>query len=167
MAIVAAFVGIASALLTIFLTPNLQHYFWTRQREAKRKLAIIDELNKAITQLFRHGYMDYDKAVAEHRPLQVGREFHEQGFLEMMTLHGPIHALFSPLTVKAVDDMLDQLIALGTVVPDRPWAQLVDPAAQARVKALQALYQEVGIPSPSLGSFLRANLKARLSLKKP
>ena len=45
-AIIAAFVGIVSALLTNFLVPNLQHYFWKRQRQADRQLTVIDEVTK-------------------------------------------------------------------------------------------------------------------------
>jgi hypothetical protein len=43
--LVGAVVGITSALLTILLTPILQHYFWTRQRYTERQFAAIDALN--------------------------------------------------------------------------------------------------------------------------
>jgi hypothetical protein len=44
--LVGVVVGITSALLTILLTPSLQHYFWTKQRQAERQFALLDGLNK-------------------------------------------------------------------------------------------------------------------------
>jgi hypothetical protein len=49
--LLAAMVGVVSALLTIFLTPRLQHYFWTRQRTAERQLAVIEEMNKLVAEM--------------------------------------------------------------------------------------------------------------------
>src|SRR5712692_10411784 len=43
----SAFVG---GLLSVFLTPQLQHYFWKNQRRVEVRLATIDELNKLASQ---------------------------------------------------------------------------------------------------------------------
>ena len=43
--LIAPLIGIGSALLTMVLTPTLQHYFWTRQRYAERQFAAIETLN--------------------------------------------------------------------------------------------------------------------------
>jgi hypothetical protein len=144
--LIAAFVGIASSLLTIFLTPTLQHYFWTRQRLAERQLAILDELNKVIAQLLHHCHLDYETAAAEHRMPHL--DPHEPVFLVLSTLLAQVRALFSPSTREPVEELIDQLIALGNAVPDKPWLQAVDRVSLTRVKALQALYQEIGIPTP-------------------
>jgi hypothetical protein len=49
--LIAPLIGIASALLTILLTPTLQHYFWRRQKCAERQLAIIDEVRTLTAEL--------------------------------------------------------------------------------------------------------------------
>jgi hypothetical protein len=158
--LVAALVGITSALLTIFVTPNLQHYFWTRQRQAERPLSLIDELNKVIARFVHLSSLDYDTATAEHRPLQLAVD--DPVLLELSVLRAQVMALFSDPAIEAVEDLVGQLSALGSSVPDKPWRQVANSVAQARVKAVQALYQEVGIPAPSLGTFLQAHLSPPL-----
>jgi len=46
--LVSVFLGLASALLAIFLTPVLQHYFWRRQRHAELCLPLIDRCAELI-----------------------------------------------------------------------------------------------------------------------
>jgi hypothetical protein len=45
MLFMATMIGIGSAVLTMVLTPTLQHYFWTRQRYTERRFAAIEALN--------------------------------------------------------------------------------------------------------------------------
>jgi len=42
--------GILAALLTIFLTPRLQHYFWKRQRRSEFLISIINVMNRLIAE---------------------------------------------------------------------------------------------------------------------
>jgi hypothetical protein len=146
-AFIAAFVGIASSLLTIFLTPTLQHYLWTRQRLAERQLAVLDEANKITAEVLHHCLADYDTAAAEHRAPRM--DPHEPVLLALWTLQGPVRALFSRTAREPFEELVGQIVALGSAVPDRPWLQAVEPVAQTRVKALQALYREIGIRLPS------------------
>jgi hypothetical protein len=39
-----ALIGIASALLTLLLTPRIQHYFWGYQRMSELRLEVYKEL---------------------------------------------------------------------------------------------------------------------------
>ena len=41
-----ALIGVASALLTLFLAPRIQHYFWGYQRMSELRLAAYKELNE-------------------------------------------------------------------------------------------------------------------------
>jgi hypothetical protein len=154
--LIAAFVGITSALLTIFLTPNLQHYFWMRQRQTERQLSLIDELNKVVARLVDLCSTDYDTAAAERRPPLFDPD--EPALLELSVLRVQVVVLFSGPAIEAVEELVRRLVALGNSVPDTPLQQVANSIAQARVKALRALYQEIGIPTPSLGNFLRGHL---------
>jgi hypothetical protein len=154
--LIAAFVGITSALLTIFVTPNLQHYFWMRQRQTERQLSLIDELNKVVARLVDLCSMDYDTAAAEHRPPLFDPD--EPALLELSVLRAQVITLFSGPAIEAVEELVRRVVALGKSVPDTPLQQVAKSIAQARVKALRALYQEIGIPTPPLGNFLRGHL---------
>jgi len=41
-----AVIGVASSLITIFLSSRLQHFFWTRQQRAQLRLAVLQEFNR-------------------------------------------------------------------------------------------------------------------------
>src|SRR5215831_20005642 len=43
-----ALVAVSSSLLTIFLTPRLQHHFWKRQRTDELRLGAINEYNRLM-----------------------------------------------------------------------------------------------------------------------
>jgi hypothetical protein len=137
------FGGVISALVTLFLGQPLQHYFWRRQRLAERQLATLDEFNKVTAQLLHYCYMDYDTGAAEHRAPKG--DPNEPALLALSILQAQVKSLFSISTIEAAEELVDQLVALGDSVPDKPWPQAVGPVAMARVKALRALYQEIGI----------------------
>jgi hypothetical protein len=53
---VPALIGVLATLLTIFLTPSLQHYFWRLQRRAELRLATINEVVR-VTSEFTAKYL--------------------------------------------------------------------------------------------------------------
>jgi hypothetical protein len=53
----AAFVcGILGTLLTIFVTPCLQHYFWKRQKREEIRFTIVNEVNRLAAQFMMRCY---------------------------------------------------------------------------------------------------------------
>ena len=42
--LISAVSAISATLITIFLTPKLQHYFWKHQRRAELRLDVINEV---------------------------------------------------------------------------------------------------------------------------
>jgi hypothetical protein len=148
--LISAFVGIASALLTIFFTPNLQHYFWTRQRQAERQLAVIDEANKLLGEYLYQCQEDYTKALEGQRVVGVDDPFAVRFFSALMAIDGQIRALFSAETVQ-VYQKIRRLIPIGR--PKTTWLEFYVEFTKGRTTALQALYKEVGIPAPSLGVY--------------
>lgn len=139
--------GVVSSLLTLALGQPLQHYFWRRQRLAERQLATLDEFNQVTAQVLHLCHMDYDTAAAEHRAPKG--DPHEPALLALSVLQARVRVLFSTSAVEAAEELVDELVALGDSVPDKPWSQAVAPIAQARERALRALYKDMGIPLPN------------------
>jgi len=48
--IISGLIGIVSALVTIILTPRLQHYFWGYQRMSELRLSAFKDLNRLAAQ---------------------------------------------------------------------------------------------------------------------
>ncbi len=65
----SAFVG---GLISVLLTPKLQHYFWKHQRRVEVRLATINELNELASQ-FLYGVTagPYTPPAEFHRSMQV------------------------------------------------------------------------------------------------
>jgi hypothetical protein len=135
--LVGAIVGIMSALLTILITPNLQHYFWRRQRHAEWQFAMIEELNMLIAAM--------EPRLAGLVSGVMGQE-ERQTYQEMVGLLANIRALFFPLASERCQ-ALHQAIRAG-------WSA-TDPELRGRMRqhiqeihqdALRALYQDMGIP---------------------
>ncbi len=89
--LVAGAVGAGSALLTIFLTPRLQHYFWKRQRRSELRLETAEEVND-IAAPFVHTVSSL-----------VEWELSEQFLANILVVRGRVKALFSE---KAFDGFL-------------------------------------------------------------
>jgi len=125
-ALIGIVLGIISTLITIFLTPRIQFYFWGRQRLSEIRLAAIAELNKLVAD-FLTNYMKNPK----YQPA-------DQFFAAFMVASANIEALFSR-KVFVIFKELEVMIGpnLG------PAKGAVDEVVRARDKALQALYKEV------------------------
>jgi len=89
--LIAGAVGAGSALLTMFLTPRLQHYFWKRQRRSELRLDTADEVNN-IAAHFVHIVSTL-----------VEWELSEQFLAKILVVRGRVKALFSE---KAFDRFL-------------------------------------------------------------
>jgi hypothetical protein len=149
-AIIAAFVGIASALLTIFLVPNLQHYFWTRQRQADQQFAVIDKVNKLgaeflfVLQRARGSQVDISDR-EEHLRIALGTAF------------VATKALFSIAVVEEFRLFLLNVsdVRASTERQDpQQFALMEQHLVQLHSNLLITLYKEVGIPAPSLMNYL-------------
>jgi hypothetical protein len=123
--IVGIFVGIIGTLLTIFLTPRLQHHFWGKQRLSEIRLNAIKDMNSLLADFLTH-YIDNSK----FRP---NNDF----FASFMAASANIEALFSRKTFGVFKE-LEVMVGpnLG------PAKGAVDKVVQARDRALHALYEE-------------------------
>lgn len=128
--IVASFFSaVIGTLLTIFLTPVLQHHLWRRQRRAEIKLAAIKEFNRLVTEFIAATTLNRD--VVDH----------VAWFQQLNTVNGDIEVLFSSGSVRAVEAVNNMIVrgpgrvTLGGKTPDEFIA--------ARDAALRTLYSEV------------------------
>jgi hypothetical protein len=130
-ALVAAGAAILGSLLTIFLTPQLQHYFWRKQRGDELRLAAIDELNRLAAE-FLNGHIATTPAT--FRPSA-------EWFKAFSMLDAKIKVFF-PKKYKEFKT-LEELIP-GTAGGLGPMGkQGVHDFVEARDAALRALYEEV------------------------
>lgn len=96
--IIPALIGIISTLLTLFLTPRIQHYFWGYQRMSELRLAAYKQLNGLAAE-FLCNYGNNP----QYRPT-------EQFFRSLMILSADIKVLFSQ---KAFDKFKEFEIMIG------------------------------------------------------
>ena len=124
-ALIGVFVGIISTLITIFLTPRVQFYFWRRQRLSEIRVAAIDGMNNLAAD-FLTNYISN----SQYRPT-------DQFFASFMAASANIQALFSEHTFdlfKGLEVMVGAHLG--------PAKGSVDAFIKARDGALRALYQE-------------------------
>ena len=124
--ITPALIGIISTLLTLFLTPRIQHYFWGYQRMSELRLAAYKELNALAAEfLYNYGINP------DYRPA-------EQFFKSLMVLTADIKVLFSQI---AFDKFKEFEIMIGpNLGPTGKGA--FEAFIRARDAALRALYAE-------------------------
>lgn len=124
-ALIGILVGIISTLVTIFLTPRIQFYFWGRQRLSEIRLAAIAEINNLVAD-FLTNYISNPK----YHPA-------DQFFASLMAASANIEALFSK---KAFGIFKELEIMISPNLG--PANGAVDAVVRARDAALRALYQE-------------------------
>ena len=123
-----ALVAVGSSLLTIILTPLLQHHFWRYRARDDLRLGAIKEFNRLTA--------EYITGVLFGAPPPG-----HQWLAALNTASSDIQALFSKEAFRAIQSV-DELIGRGPQRNER-----ADRFADARDAALRALYGEV-IPAP-------------------
>ncbi len=123
--LVAALAAVSSSLLTIFLTPWLQHHVWKYQRRDELRLAAINDFNRLTNdflawELYRHPIS---------RP---------EWFAAMNTAGATIEVLFSHQASLAIQ-AVDQLVKPGLMLDPTQREKFVE----TRDAALRTLYREV------------------------
>jgi len=124
-ALIGIVVGIISTLVTIFLTPRIQFYFWGRQRLSEIRLAAIAEINNLLADFLTNYIND-----SNYHPA-------DQFFASFMAASANIKALFSE---KAFGVFKELEVMIGPNLG--PAKGAVDVVVSARDAALRALYQE-------------------------
>jgi hypothetical protein len=134
-AIVAGFIsGIASTLLTIFLSPRLQHHFWKLQRADELRLAAISDYNR-LTQ-------EYLAACVAHP--EIDRPV-EEWLRDLNVAASTIRVLFSDAVYQSARAISERI---------RPYSEWVPLPRQERLRranelsdlchgTLGALYREL------------------------
>ncbi len=122
-AIIGAIVGILATLLTIFLTPRLQHYFWKRQRLAELRFEAVDKINWLMADFITE-YIAHEQDPTTWRP---SPEF----FKALQVATAQIRALFSDAT-RGVFKELEVMIGprLGAQGCREPWTSSFAPATE-------------------------------------
>ena len=146
-AIISAGSAIVGSLLTIFLTPRTQHYFWTRQKLAERRLAVADEINRLASELVT----DVTEGLRTQETFFPSVEF----FKSWTPVDRQFRVFFSGRTRGAYFAM-ENMMTRDTGIH----RQEVDLFYPRQLEALTALYREVGLLQPSvfvqIGVWVRA-----------
>jgi hypothetical protein len=153
------FGGVVSALVTLFAGQPLLHYFWIRQRQEERQIAIIDQVAQLAAQ-FHYHCMEYfysDDPDQDSEEFRRSRRFRlTDAFFEAFDAAGSqVRVLFSASAFQAFTQM-EQWIG-----PRRQNEQLAERSKNfiaAREATLRALYHDMDIPAPSFGQWLKAQL---------
>jgi hypothetical protein len=152
--LVGAIVGIMSALLTIFITPSLQHYFWRRQRHAERQMTIIDEVSTLAAEareLLLHPELLHHAEDLNDKQRQL------YGMLLKAQVN--VKALFSGPVFKefiSLDHTIREAISQADTA-DFDTRHLIDKHLLfTHSLSLNAMYRDLGIPTPPFGQWLRA-----------
>lgn len=143
--LVGGLVGVLATLLTIYLTPSLQHKFWQRQRLAELRFQVVEKLNSMMAD-FLTNYLAQEGRSDRYVP---SRDF----FKELHVVNSMVAALFSTQTWDAFKRLEVKISPwLGGAGPDasgRLHVGTVDEFIKARNEALRALYREIGLDLPS------------------
>ncbi len=144
--IVALSAGIAlfATLLTIFLTPRLQHRFWKYQRRTELRLQAVDEINKLMAEFIEY----YIEAETKRETYRGSIEFYQL----FQAAAAKVKALFSDKTFNIFTKME---VMIGPRLDPPSIQRTVDDIIQARDATLRALYEEVGILPPKLSFWRR------------
>lgn len=140
-AVIGVIVGIISTLLTIFLTPRIQHYFWVYQRLSDIRLAVIRELNNLAAE-FLNNYLNDHK----YHPT-------DQFFKSFMAMGASIKALFSQKTFDCFKEF--ELMIGPNFGPNKSSTEAF---IKSRDTALRTLYDEAIGKIGKKGKFDRSPL---------
>jgi hypothetical protein len=140
--------GILSSVITLVFGQPLQHYFWTRQRQAERQFAVIDEVCTLVAELLFLVRLNPEEIDARQEQLytRLGR-----------TVTGVV-SLFSDTAFENFRTILrpmETIIRMGAASPPEERGQLYDQLIDTVKGAMAALYREVGIPAPPPAQWMR------------
>jgi len=163
--VVALASGLVGSVVTAFLVPPVQHYFWTRQRHAEICLALIQELTKLAGQFWVNFQITWHKPTST-----IGRD----NLIEMIefnfawnALGDQIRCLFNVRSWEACLPLFDMVQARLTNREPEVDAQLEKTDfSQTKEHALRALYTELALTGEqSFDGRVRrfANLTLRLA----
>ena len=130
--IVPALIGVLATLLTIFLSPALQQYFWMSKQREELRLKTVDEINALLSEYITK-HIDaanrnerYDPPVAFFQSLRVAQV--------------KLEVLFSADTFGAYK-RAEVMIAHGGLGP----GGTIEGFITAHQAALRAMYAELGL----------------------
>jgi hypothetical protein len=140
-------VGIVSALLTVFLTPRLQHLFWVRQKRFDLRSKNLEELHLLSAKLFE--YLGPDWVTGE----LTGADTDDRDTEFEDTLARDWHALADRTRFLFSKEACQQLARFNDMLPRVLFHRLPDPPdkaydiwdkfVQRRHLAFEALYKDL------------------------
>ena len=140
--LVAAFVGLASALLAIFLTPVLQHYFWRRQRHAELCLPVIERCANLILSVQECLLGIQNQRKTTEADITLLRQWEALGI--------EIQALFSSQTNRRLDGLSELIVKYSAPLESGGFRP--SDFYNARTEAFSALYSELELTGDQLAS---------------
>src|SRR2546430_1700057 len=139
MLFMATMIGIGSAVLTMVLTPTLQHYFWTRQRYTERRFAAIEALNTLAAEV----------CVALEALEEMGGDQRKSFLTRRYRISMDIEGLFSGRAYHRCLPFMNHLFqwcSLSEVGDRATRTQLAQQVFDAHMNAVRVLYWDMGIP---------------------
>ena len=131
----SAGIAILATLLTIFLTPRLQHHFWKHQRREELRLAVINEVNKLAAEYIEN-HMEAEASGNQNFKPSI------QWFQAFQAATAQVKALFSDATFEEFKKLE---VMIGPNLGPSFRHRTVDDFIQARDTALRSFYKEVGV----------------------
>lgn len=128
--LIGTLIGITSTLLTLFLTPRVQHRFWGYQRLSEIRLAVLKEMNRLAAEFLNNHIKD-----PQYRPT-------DQFFKALMITSANINVLYSHTAFKCFKEF--EAMIGPNLGPTGNGS--VEAFIKARDAALRALYNEVIAP---------------------
>lgn len=123
-------IGLISTLVTLILTPRLQHYFWSYQRMSELRLVVFREVN-ALAAGFLNSYMDDPS-------FHPSAEF----FRRLTVATADINVLFSQRAFASFKDL--EVMIGPNLGPSGKGS--IEAFIEKRNRALRTLYEEVVQP---------------------
>ena len=119
--------AILGSLITIFLTPRLQHHFWKNQRLTELRLAVIDELNRLMAKFESNYRFDEDYILTQDKDFV-------QSFSESTNKVRVFFPKEFEEDFKALEESMD-------ATPERAYEIFNN----KKIKILQTLYRKLGL----------------------
>ncbi len=136
----AVITGVAATLLTIYLTPKVQHHFWKLQRLAELRFATAKEVKRLLAE-YLAGYISRDTEVdPSWKPSRVF-------FISLHAVMTDLRMFFSDKAwnaFKGVEVLLTATGGLGHPGDRKTDQDFID----ARDKAMRTFYEEIGLKLP-------------------